>query len=47
MGGLPIDDGMTDPGRAEEIEKPPDVASRVWGANAPELLGKGRAALPP
>jgi hypothetical protein len=45
IGGLRIDDGMTDSRQAEEIEKPPsDVANRVWGANALELLGKDRAA---
>jgi aminocarboxymuconate-semialdehyde decarboxylase len=43
---LPFD--MTDPGQAEEIEKlPSDVADRVWGANALELLGKDRAATTP
>ena len=40
---LPFD--MTDPGQAEVIEKlPSEIADRVWGANALELLGKDRAA---
>jgi aminocarboxymuconate-semialdehyde decarboxylase len=40
---LPFD--MTDPRQAEEIERlPSEIADRVWGANALELLGKDRAA---
>jgi hypothetical protein len=44
IGGLRIDDGMTDSGQAEMIEKlPSDMADRVWGENALDLLGKDRA----